>query len=76
MQNHAHFVCTVDYILMDHDERRRLHITWTPTPYPQRVIRAPIPWHDSYQLSKDRTNMHLFITNPMMLELQRLWYKG
>ena len=38
-----------------------------------RVIRAPVPWHDMYQVSKEFTATHLFVNNPMMLQLQYLW---
>uniref|UniRef100_A0A8B9DQE6 Dynein axonemal heavy chain 3 n=1 Tax=Anser cygnoides TaxID=8845 RepID=A0A8B9DQE6_ANSCY len=42
----------VDYILMDPAERERLLIRSTPRPFPQRVIRAPVPWHSSYEEAK------------------------
>ena len=65
----------VDYILKDPDERARVKVKWTPPSFPQHVIRAPIPWHVEYQMAKDYNNLHLFITNPMMQELQVLWYR-
>ncbi|XP_063446016.1 dynein axonemal heavy chain 3-like isoform X5 [Mytilus trossulus] len=64
----------VDYILKDPTEKERLHIAWTPKPFPHRVIRAPVPWHDSYRIMKDTNRMHLFITNPVMLKLQDIWF--
>ncbi|XP_070580768.1 dynein axonemal heavy chain 3-like [Ptychodera flava] len=64
----------VDYILKDPEEKRRLHIDWIPRSFPWRTIRAPVPWHQSYSEHKQTNEAHLFITNPIMLELQNLWY--
>ncbi|KAJ7305844.1 hypothetical protein JRQ81_010210 [Phrynocephalus forsythii] len=64
----------VDYILMDPDERKRLFINSIPRPFPQRVIRAPVPWHNVYGEVKRWNERHLFIVNPMMLTLQQLWF--
>ncbi|XP_071813132.1 dynein axonemal heavy chain 3-like isoform X2 [Apostichopus japonicus] len=64
----------VDYILKDGEEKKRLHIGWIPRSFPHRVIRAPVPWHNTYQLSKDYNQQHLFVTNEMMLLLQNLWH--
>ncbi|ETE64178.1 Dynein heavy chain 3, axonemal, partial [Ophiophagus hannah] len=64
----------VDYILMDPDEKKRLFICNAPQPFPQRVIRAPVPWHKIYQDTKLWNETHLFTVNPMMLTLQQLWF--
>uniref|UniRef100_A0A8D2J0P0 Uncharacterized protein n=1 Tax=Varanus komodoensis TaxID=61221 RepID=A0A8D2J0P0_VARKO len=64
----------VDYILMDPDERKRLFIHSIPQPFPQRVIRAPVPWHKMYQEVRIWNERHLFTVNPMMLALQQLWF--
>ncbi|CAM4521786.1 dynein axonemal heavy chain 3 [Lepidochelys kempii] len=64
----------VDYILMDPAERERLFIGNIPRAFPQRVIRAPVPWHSIYQEIKSWNENHLFIVNPMMLILQHLWF--
>ncbi|KAH0631920.1 hypothetical protein JD844_019823 [Phrynosoma platyrhinos] len=64
----------VDYILMDPDERKRLFIHSIPQPFPQRVIRAPVPWHKVYREVKIWNESHLFTVNPMMLTLQHLWF--
>ncbi|XP_012937339.1 dynein heavy chain 3, axonemal [Aplysia californica] len=66
--------CIVDYILQDSTEKKRLHIEWTPKPFSQKVIRAPVPWHFTYASRKSFNEQHLFITNPIMLKLQYLWY--
>ncbi|KAK3579501.1 hypothetical protein CHS0354_028323 [Potamilus streckersoni] len=64
----------VDYILKDYEERDRLHISCVPKPFPQRVIRAPVPWHSTYQEIRGWNSTHLFINNPIMQELQNLWF--
>ncbi|ESO89088.1 hypothetical protein LOTGIDRAFT_210054 [Lottia gigantea] len=64
----------VDYILKDPEEKERLFIAWTPKPFPQRLIRAPVPWHDMYQRMKSYNGTYLFITNPIMLALQNVWF--
>uniref|UniRef100_A0A8C0FZW3 Uncharacterized protein n=1 Tax=Chelonoidis abingdonii TaxID=106734 RepID=A0A8C0FZW3_CHEAB len=64
----------VDYILMDPAERERLFIGNIPRSFPQRVIRAPVPWHSVYQDIKSWNENHLFTVNPMMLMLQHLWF--
>ena len=38
-----------------------------------RVIRAPMPWHDSFIEAKRAMELHLFVTHPVMLDLQKLW---
>ncbi|NXW28891.1 DYH3 protein, partial [Phaetusa simplex] len=63
----------VDYVLMDPAERERLRIGSTPRPFPQRVVRAPVPWHSSYEEMKRWNEMNLFIVNPLMPTLQQLW---
>ncbi|XP_029639148.1 dynein heavy chain 3, axonemal-like isoform X2 [Octopus sinensis] len=65
----------VDYILKDPREKKRLHIAWVPVPFPHRVIRAPIPWHNSYLVLKHFNLVSLFAINPVMLELQSIWCK-
>ncbi|XP_039631019.1 dynein heavy chain 3, axonemal [Polypterus senegalus] len=64
----------VDYILKDESEKERLYIASIPHPYPQRIIRAPVPWNSSYRDAKAWTQCHLFTINPLMLRLQHLWY--
>ncbi|NXK27218.1 DYH3 protein, partial [Arenaria interpres] len=63
----------VDYILLDPAERERLVIGSTPRPFPQRVVRAPVPWHSSYQEMKSWNERNLLIVNPLMPTLQQLW---
>ncbi|XP_064448835.1 dynein axonemal heavy chain 3 [Mirounga angustirostris] len=66
---------TVDYILMDPRERKRLFIENIPHMFPQRVIRAPVPWHSAYRNAKKWNEEHLHTVNPMMLSLKELWFK-
>ncbi|XP_037363374.1 dynein axonemal heavy chain 3 isoform X2 [Talpa occidentalis] len=65
---------TVDYILMDPMERKRLFIENIPREFPQRVIRAPVPWHTVYKQAKKWNEEHLHTVNPMMLRLKELWF--
>lgn len=65
----------VDYILMDPMERKRLFIESIPHMFPQRVIRAPVPWHSVYRNAKKWNKEHLHIVNPMMLSLKDLWFQ-
>ncbi|XP_033109939.1 dynein heavy chain 3, axonemal-like isoform X2 [Anneissia japonica] len=66
----------VDYILKDQEEKARLHIDWIPSVFPRRITRAPVPWHHTYGISKEYNELHLFTTNPMMLELHNLWHES
>ncbi|XP_029995048.1 dynein heavy chain 3, axonemal-like [Sphaeramia orbicularis] len=63
----------VDYILMDPSERERLSIVSIPKPFARRVIRAPVPWADSYREVHTWLNKHLFTINPIMIFLQDAW---
>ncbi|XP_030740234.2 dynein axonemal heavy chain 3 [Echinops telfairi] len=64
----------VDYILLDPTERERLFINSTPRLFSQRVIRAPVPWHNIYKSAKQWNEEHLHSVNPMMLKLKDLWF--
>lgn len=64
----------VDYILMDPEERKRLFINRIPCLFPQRVIRAPVPWHSVYRNAKKWNEEHLHTVNSMMLSLEELWF--
>ena len=63
----------VDYILRDANELKRLKIVSVPRVFPQKIIRAPVPWHDSLREAFDSQTEQLFITNRIMSELQLLW---
>ncbi|KAB5587265.1 hypothetical protein PHYPO_G00011210 [Pangasianodon hypophthalmus] len=63
----------VDYILMDEQQRKRLSISSVPRPFPQRVIRAPLPWSRAYRHAHDCCTQHLFTVNPIMHHLQEIW---
>ncbi len=63
----------VDYILRDTTELKRLKIVAVPRVFPKKIIRAPVPWHDSMRLAFDAQAQQLFITNRIMSELQTLW---
>ncbi|XP_047461369.1 dynein axonemal heavy chain 3 [Mugil cephalus] len=63
----------VDYILMDPSERYRLSINSIPKPFPRKVVRAPVPWADSYRDAHMWQSQHLFTVSPIMLQLQDVW---
>ncbi|TRY89707.1 hypothetical protein DNTS_033848, partial [Danionella cerebrum] len=63
----------VDYILLDPAERERLSISAIAKPFPSRVIRAPVPWFESYKEAHTWQTENLFTVNPMLLHLQDLW---
>ncbi|XP_043082022.1 dynein axonemal heavy chain 3 [Puntigrus tetrazona] len=63
----------VDYILLDPAERERLSISAVPRPFPSRVIRAPVPWSESYREAHSWQTENLCTVNPMMLHVQDLW---
>ncbi|XP_030626002.1 dynein heavy chain 3, axonemal [Chanos chanos] len=63
----------VDYILLDPQERERLFISRIPQQFPQHVIRAPVPWAESYQSARTWHMQHLHTISPMMRHLQNLW---
>ncbi|MBN3303948.1 DYH3 protein, partial [Amia calva] len=65
---------TVDYVLIDPGEKARLFIASTPRPFPHRVVRAPVPWSESYRAAHSWNTQHLFTVNSMMLQLQELWF--
>ncbi|XP_016078231.1 PREDICTED: dynein heavy chain 3, axonemal [Miniopterus natalensis] len=65
----------VDYILMDPEERKRLFIESIPRLFPQRAIRAPVPWHGVYRNAKRWNEEHLHTVNPMVLCLEELWFE-
>ena len=63
----------VDYVLLDPREMSRLDIKSVPIPFPHRVIRAPVPWHDRVEQSHSQISTHLFLTNPVITRIQNLW---
>lgn len=65
----------VDYVLMDSSEKDRLRITSFPHSFPLRIIRAPVPWHEHFQHSKEAQVHQLFVTNQIMTELHDLWWR-
>ena len=64
----------VNYVLMDEEERRRVNIESVPSlSYRPSIIRAPVPWRQSYLVSKQFCRHNLFITNPVVLKLTTIW---
>ncbi|TNM97969.1 hypothetical protein fugu_014215 [Takifugu bimaculatus] len=66
----------VDYVLLDPSERRRLAVYNVPTPFPKRVIRAPVPWESGYKESCAWIKNHLFAVSAMTIVLQNIWLKS
>ncbi|KAL3321293.1 Dynein heavy chain 3, axonemal, partial [Cichlidogyrus casuarinus] len=65
----------VDYILMAQTERDRLFIANIPKVFRNFVIRAPIPWHDSYAASKEFCEKNLHMPSAMTIHLQNVFEK-
>uniref|UniRef100_H3AK49 Dynein axonemal heavy chain 3 n=1 Tax=Latimeria chalumnae TaxID=7897 RepID=H3AK49_LATCH len=64
----------VEYILKDPSERKRLFIACFLRPFPQRLVRAPVPWCSAYKEAKNWNQSNLFTIHPIMLQLQHLWF--
>ncbi|CAB4069328.1 DNAH [Lepeophtheirus salmonis] len=74
----AERVSIVNYILLDPKERKRLKISMAPpsgvlSSSCKFIIRAPVPWHQSYIISKQYCRHNLFITNPIMQRIKVIW---
>ncbi|GLG98287.1 Dynein heavy chain, cytoplasmic, partial [Gryllus bimaculatus] len=63
----------LEYILLDPDEWTRLDIYTYPIPYGIVIIRAPVPWHNNYVISKQLISHKLFIGNDVLLRIRDLW---
>lgn len=64
----------VDYILLDPTERARLRIHFVPRVSVSLVVRAPVPWHETFLSSKEMQLHQLFITSRVMEHIQLLWW--
>lgn len=71
------YVCScssaVEYILRDERQRERLSISSIPRPFPRRVIRAPVPWSDTYKTNHSWCQQNLYTVNSIMYQLKKLW---
>jgi len=63
----------LNYILLDDKEKERLNIKKIPKVFEPRISRAPVPWHDDLKNIKQIINETLFITNPIMLEISKIF---
>lgn len=63
----------LNYILKDPKERDRLKIKWITPDYPTLIIRAPVPWHASYNLNKQLMERHFYNGNIVVLQIRDLW---
>ncbi|XP_030747452.1 dynein heavy chain 3, axonemal isoform X2 [Sitophilus oryzae] len=64
----------VQYVLNDPNEWKRLRIESFPKPYPALVVRAPVPWHNQYCVSKQYMERHYFQGNIVIRKIGELWY--
>ncbi|KAJ1540223.1 Dynein heavy chain 3, axonemal, partial [Nowakowskiella sp. JEL0078] len=63
----------IEYVLLDPKEQQRLRIPQVSSIYEPRIVRAPVPWHENLNNVKNHITNNLFITNPIMLELLRIY---
>ncbi|KAJ3308630.1 Dynein heavy chain 3, axonemal [Boothiomyces sp. JEL0838] len=63
----------VDYILLDPNEQQRLMIPPIFENYVCATARAPVPWHDNLIQVKNHIQHNLFITNPVMPEILKIF---
>lgn len=66
---------SVNYVLLDPSERKRLAIHSVPMPFPSKVIRAPVPWEAVYKDNRTWIKSHLFTISGIMILLQDIWLK-
>ncbi len=64
----------VNYILMDPFEKMRLRIHSIPFTPANKVIRAPVPWHDAFVSAHETQLQQLFISSEVMVQIQLLWW--
>lgn len=63
----------LQYILKDPKERKRLRITRIRRDYPILIVRAPVPWHNSFCVSQQLMEKHFYNGNMVVLEIRDLW---
>lgn len=66
---------SVNYVLLDPSERKRLAIYNVLMPVPKRVIRAPVPWEAAYKDNRSWIKNHLFTISGIMILLQEIWQR-
>ncbi|KAL5267409.1 hypothetical protein ACHWQZ_G004450 [Mnemiopsis leidyi] len=65
---------TIDYILLDPQERSRLGIEVQNKPFQPRVIEGPSPWNQNTLKCHHWLYQNLFSISPVMLKINELWY--
>ena len=65
---------SVDYVLDDANERKRVRIARVPRPFALNVIRAPVPWKSECIVAREYCKKSLFTVAPLMRHLQNLWF--
>lgn len=61
------------YILKDPKELKRLRIQQIPCDYPVLVVRAPVPWHNTFCVSQQLMEKHFYNGNIVVLQIRDLW---
>lgn len=61
------------YVLQDPYEKLRLNLNLFPRRYPTIVIRAPMPWHTPFTMSKQKLSYIYFQGSCILLELKKIW---
>lgn len=60
-------------ILQDPYEKLRLNIKFFPLRWPSLLVRAPMPWHTSVTVAKQKLYYIYFQGNCILLELKKIW---
>lgn len=71
----AFVLFSVNYVLLDPSERKRLAVYTVPMAVPRRVIRAPVPWEAAYKDNRTWIKNHLFTISGIMILLQEIWQR-
>lgn len=71
----AFVLFSVNYVLLDPSERKRLAVYTVPMAIPRRVIRAPVPWEAAYKENRTWIKNHLFTISGIMILLQEIWQR-
>ena len=65
----------LNYIMLDPEEKERLKILVLPKVWSPLVVRAPVPWHQSFLQARQYCRHNLFALNVVMNKLNALWWR-
>ena len=60
---------------MDPTERIRTNVPKVPKTFKPSIIRAPVPWRQSFLVAKQFCRHNLFITNLIVQRIRSTWEK-